>query len=94
MKTLFITVGKAIIAVFMIWALLTVVNIRGRINEKEAERELLAKELHSQQLLNAVLQEDIDSEGQEEYSARMERMARERLGLVSPGEILIVNKTS
>ena len=85
--------GKLVILIFTLYTAMFLVGLQGQINEKKIEQEELAREISNQKLINAALQEDIISEAQEEHSVRMARMARERLGLVAPGEILIINKT-
>ena len=84
---------KSMVLIFLIWGLINLLPIQGHINEKLSEAKELTEQLSAQKLINASLKEAIESEKNEKYSARMGRLARERLGLIGPGEILIINKT-
>ncbi|MDR1693410.1 MAG: hypothetical protein LBR72_08645 [Oscillospiraceae bacterium] len=81
--------GKLVILVFAVWSALTLVALQGQINKRRSENAELAKSLTAQELLNETLREGIGSDDIEDVYARL---ARERLGLVAPGEIIIVNR--
>ncbi len=66
------------------------VNVRLNINQREKQVAELKAQLEQQYAENARLQEVIDGENQEEY---IERIAREKLGYVLPGEKVYYNVT-
>ncbi|MCL2003857.1 MAG: septum formation initiator family protein [Oscillospiraceae bacterium] len=82
--------GKLVILIFAVWAAITLVSLQGQINQKKAERDALELELAAQQIQIAMLAKDIESDNMEE---RIARIARDKLGLVMPEEIIIVNRT-
>ncbi|MDR1668960.1 MAG: septum formation initiator family protein [Oscillospiraceae bacterium] len=81
--------GKLVILVFAVWSAVTLITLQAQINKRKAENAELAENLAAQQLLVETLREDTGSDDLTELYARL---ARERLGLVAPGEIIIVNK--
>jgi len=66
------------------------VNVRLNISQREKQLAELKIELEQQLAENARLQGVIDGEDQEEY---IERIAREKLGYVLPGEKVYYNVT-
>ena len=66
------------------------VNIRININQREKQVAELKAELEQQLAENDRLQGVLDGEDQEEY---IERIAREKLGYVLPGEKVYYNVT-
>ncbi len=81
--------GKLVILVFAVWSAVTLIMLQGRINARKTENAELVKTMEAQKLLVETLREDTGSDEKAELYARL---ARERLGLVAPGEIIIVNK--
>jgi cell division protein FtsB len=81
--------GKLVILIFAVWSALTLMTLQGQINQKKAERDGIEALLAEQRIRNATLSEDIKSDNVEEKYARI---ARDRLGLVDPSEIIIVNR--
>lgn len=82
--------GKLVILIFAVWSAVTLVSLQGQINQKKAERDDIEARLAEQRIRNTMLAEDIGSDNIEE---RYARIARDRLGLVDPAEIIIVNRT-
>jgi len=81
---------KLAILLFAVWSAMTLVSLQGQINQKKAENAETEAALMAQRLRNATLLEDIDSDKIEEKYAHI---ARDKLGLVDPAEIIIVDKT-
>ena len=82
--------GKLVILVFAAWSATTLISLQGQINQKKAENGELEAALTAQRLRNATLLEDIDSNNIEEKYARI---ARDKLGLVDPAEVIIIDQT-
>ena len=86
-----IMIVKLIIAaIFVVYAVGGIFNIWGQITQKRAETEALQAQVAAQRLRNIALEEDIESD---DIEGRISRAARDRLGLVEPGEIIIVDMT-
>lgn len=66
------------------------INVRMNINDRQKQVAQLKSQLEQQQADNARLQTVIDGGDQEEY---IERIAREKLGYVMPGEKVYYNVT-
>ena len=79
--------------VFAVYAAVTLLVLQARINEGTARQIELERMVQAQEVINAALLEDIGFESNEDADARIARIARERIGLVEPGEIIFVNKT-
>lgn len=60
-----------------------VYRLRDQVERAEAEKVLLSEQVHSRQQANEQLQKAIDDGGTQE---QMERIARDELGLVAPGD--------
>lgn len=58
-------------------------QLHGQVESAQTQKELLSAQVDQQQQKNDELQESIDNGGSEE---EMEKIARDELGLVSPGE--------
>ena len=82
--------SKLVILVFAVYTAMTLISLQAQINLKKAEIAELEANLAAQNLLTATLREDIGSDDPGEIFARL---ARDKLGLVIPGEIIIVNRT-
>lgn len=86
-------IGKVIVVIFALYAALLMISLQAQINERKAEGRELQEKVNTQALINAALQEDIGYDGSVNTDSRIARIARERIGLVAPGEIIIINKT-
>lgn len=60
-------------------------STHAQLNAAQADREALRRQVAAQQEANAALQDGIDHSGDPDYLADI---ARSRLGLVEPGEIV------
>lgn len=81
-KSSFIT--KLVIMILLVYAMVTLIYLQRQLSEKQHEREVLEAQITQVQQANAELSEDIAALGTEEG---IEAVAREKLGLVSEGEI-------
>jgi cell division protein FtsB len=75
--------------IFMVWAALTFADMRGQITQKRLEGDEIESALTAQRIRNATLTEGTDSD---DIEAMYARIARDKLGLVTPEEIIIVNR--
>lgn len=75
---------KIIVAIVFVYALVTLVYLQRQITEKQREREALEIEITETQQENANLKENIDMLDTDEGK---KAVAREKLGLVSEGEV-------
>lgn len=82
--------GKIVIVVFAVYTALMLITMQAEINRAKTEQAVLEERLETQKLTNQALEEDISYR---ESREAMERVAREKLGLVAPGEIIILNLT-
>lgn len=82
---------KIFIAVFAIYAAVTLVNLQIRINAVAAEQEALQSRLEAQKLVCAELSDAISKGDNEDYIAKV---ARESLGYVYPGEQVFIDTSS
>ncbi|MDR0294373.1 MAG: septum formation initiator family protein [Oscillospiraceae bacterium] len=82
---------KLVILIFALWSAMTLVSLQGQTNQKKAEKDVLETQLAAQRLRNAALLESIESDSviREIYA----QIARDKLGLYSPDEIIIINRT-
>ena len=74
---------KIVILALLVYAGISVANTRGRIAQAEADRAMLQAKVDEARQENAELEYDIDHAGDPETIASI---AREKLGLVMPGE--------
>ena len=74
---------KIVILALLVYAGISVANTRGRIAQAEADRAMLQAKVDEARQENAELEYDIDHAGDPETIAAI---AREKLGLVMPGE--------
>lgn len=77
-------ITKLVIMILLVYSMVTLVYLQRQLSEKQAERALLEAQITQVQQANAALTEDIAALGTEEG---IEAVAREKLGLVSEGEI-------
>ncbi|MDR0324879.1 MAG: septum formation initiator family protein [Oscillospiraceae bacterium] len=82
--------GKLVILIFAVYSAMTLVSLQGQINQRKAENDELEAALEAQRLRNAMLLEDIESD---DIGEKYARIARDKLGLVDPSEIIIIDKT-
>lgn len=75
---------KVIVAILIIYAMVTLIYLQRQLSEKQYEREALQNEIAQVQQANADLRSDIEKMDTEEG---IKDAAREKLGLVSEGEI-------
>ncbi len=77
-------ITKIVIAVLLVYSMITLVSLQRQLSQKQAERAVLETQLTEQQQTNAALHSSIDALDTDEG---VEAVAREKLGLVSKGEI-------
>lgn len=82
---------KIFVAVFSIYAAFTLVSLQIQIGAKREEQQLLQSQVEEQSLRNAEIEALLTSEDNDEYVARL---ARDKLGYVSPGERVFVDVSS
>ena len=75
---------KIVIMVLLVYAMIVLVSLQRQLSQKQAERAVLETQLTEQQQANAALHSSIDAIDTDEG---VEAVAREKLGLVSEGEI-------
>ena len=75
---------KIVIMVLLVYAMVVLVGLQRQLSQKQAERAALETQLTEQQQANAALHANIDAIDTDEG---VEAVAREKLGLVSEGEI-------
>lgn len=76
---------KLVILILVVYATVTLVSLQTQISAKRAEAEVLSKNIVSVQQENQRLQDAIDNIDTDEG---VEEIARGKLGLVAPGEII------
>jgi len=77
-------ITKLVIMILLVYSMVTLVYLQRQLSEKQAERDVLEAQITQVQQANAALTEDIAALGTKEG---IEAVAREKLGLVSEGEI-------
>ena len=83
--------AKTATAVFAVYAAFTLVSLQLQIAEKKEEQALLQAQIEEQELRNAEIRALLESENSDDYVARI---AREKLGYISPGERVFVDISS
>lgn len=83
--------AKTATAVFAVYAAFTLVSLQLQIAEKKEEQALLRAQIEEQELRNAEIKALLESENSDDYVARI---AREKLGYISPGERVFVDISS
>ncbi|MCI8933689.1 MAG: septum formation initiator family protein [Clostridiaceae bacterium] len=83
--------AKTATAVFAVYAAFTLVSLQLQIAEKKEEQALLQAQIEEQELRNAEIKALLESENSDDYVARI---AREKLGYISPGERVFVDISS
>ena len=82
---------KLLVVGFSVYATFTLVSLQIQISEKKAEQAMLATQIEEQTLRNAEVKALLESDNSDEYVARI---ARDKLGYVSPGERVFVDISS
>ena len=83
-------ITKLVILTVMIYAIVTIVTLQPKINALKAEKEALSEEVSVLQQSNLELQEDLAKLGTD---ASVTKIARERLNLVSDGEVIYIDSS-
>ena len=83
-------ITKLVILTVMIYAIVTIVTLQPKINALKAEKEALSEEVSVLQQSNLELQEDIAQLGTD---VSVLKIARERLNLVSDGEVIYIDSS-
>lgn len=78
---------KLVILALLIYLATSLLDLQGRIRETQAERDALSRQVAEQTQVNADLAEDVASPDDPD---RIADIARDKLGLVVPGEKVIV----
>lgn len=78
---------KLVILALLIYLATSLLNLQGRIRETQAERDTLSRQVAEQTQTNADLAEDVANPDDPD---RIADIARDKLGLVVPGEKVIV----
>ena len=84
-------ITKIFVAVFSIYAAFTLVSLQIQIGAKREEQQLLQSQVEEQSLRNAEIEALLTGGDNDEYVARL---ARDKLGYVSPGERVFVDVSS
>lgn len=79
---------KLVILILLLATSLALLSVRGRMQTAQDELDALERQVRSQTEINAGLAEDIANSGDPEKIADI---AREKLGLVAPGERVFAN---
>ena len=74
---------KIIIVALLVYAVVSIISLRGRIDEAEASRASLEQQVEDQMAENESMKYDIKNSGDKSV---VEDIAREKLGLVRPDE--------
>ena len=76
---------KLLVLVLLAAVSIALLSIQAKLSAAQADREALSRQVQAQQEANAALQDGIDHGSDPNYLADI---ARSRLGLVEPGEIV------
>jgi cell division protein DivIC len=79
---------KIVILAMLIYAAISLLNLRSQIAAAESARDQLQQQIAEQKQTNTNLAEDIENS---DDPARMEEVARNKLGLVLPDEKVFYN---
>ena len=82
---------KIFVAIFAVYAAFTLVSLQIQISAKREEQAALQGQIEEQSVRNAEIEDLLNSEDNDEYIARI---ARDKLGYVSPGERVFVDISS
>ena len=78
---------KLVILALLIYLATSLLDLQGRIRETQAERDALNRQVAEQTQVNAELAEDVANPDDPD---RIADIARDKLGLVVPGEKVII----
>ena len=78
---------KLVILALLIYLATSLLNLQSRIRQTQAERDALSRQVAEQTQVNADLAEDVANPDDPD---RIADLARDKLGLVVPGEKVIV----
>ena len=81
---------KFVILAVMLYAIITIVTLQPKISDLKQEQTALEGDVAAMQQSNLALREDIDALGTD---ASVLKIARERLNLVSDGEIIYIDSS-
>lgn len=84
-------IAKAALLVAAVWSAFTIVSVQLKIMAKESEMAELQQQIEVQKLENRQIQDVLDSGDDAEYIARI---AREKLGYITPGQKVFVDISS
>lgn len=76
-------ITKLVVMIFMVYATVTLINLRIRIDEAEKVKTEKAQEVQEGKAINAALQYEIEHR---DDPKTIENIARDKLGLLKPGE--------
>ncbi len=82
---------KLLILILLVVAGVSLLELNSRVQQAQAERDALAQQVLEQTQTNAELEEAIENSDDPEWIAAV---ARDKLGLVSPGEIIFYGVNS
>lgn len=88
-KASFIT--KTVILILIVYLTITLLNVRGKIQTASADYSTLQAKVVAQEAENAVLEERIKNRDDPETILEI---AKEKLGLVEPGEVVFHDTTN
>lgn len=83
-------ISKLVILAVMIYAIVTIVTLQPKINALKSEKAALNEEVAALQQSNLEIEADIEQLGTD---ASVIKIARERLNLVSDGEIIYIDSS-
>lgn len=74
---------KLVVVILIVYAVVTLINLQTRIDDAEREKAALAAAVADKSATNEALRYEIEHSGD---PATLEEVARDKLGLVLPGE--------
>ena len=80
--------AKILILMLLAVAVAALLSMKSRLDSAKADREALARQVQAQQEANAALADEIAHSDDEEY---LESIARDKLGLLEPDEIVFAD---
>lgn len=78
---------KIVVLALLIYMATSLLNLQSRIRQTQAQRDSLSRQVAEQTRINADLAEDVANPGDPN---RIADIARDRLGLVVPGEKVLI----
>ena len=89
-KITFRLIFRVVILVFIVYAAMNLISLRGKISDRRAEYETLRQQILEQKLENKRMQETI---GEDLSDEEITSIAREKLGYSLPGERVFIDIT-